>query len=97
MIPRTALDLSGRMLDALANQPSRLAGFLQTTGMEPGALRQGLDGSGIPTPDLALAILDYVMGDEALLLTLCADLTVSPDMPARALAALGGGPGPHWT
>jgi hypothetical protein len=94
---QTALDLAARILDALAAEPARLSGFMIATGLGPDDLRAGLTPSGTPEQGLALAILDYLMADEPLLMATCHDLTLTPDTPARAQLALGGGPGPHWT
>lgn len=92
MKPSAAVQVAERVLAGLIARPDDLAQFLIQTGAAPDDLRA-------PTldTDLARAILDHVMGDEALLLALCHDLSLPPDAPARAQAALGGGPGPHWT
>lgn len=92
MTPQAAGRTAAAVLDWMAQEPGRLAGFLSATGLSPAELRAGLDG-----PDLALAVLDHLMGDESLLLSACRDLGLPPETPARAQAALGGGPGPHWT
>lgn len=96
MTPQAAGRVAAGFLDWMAAEPGRLAGFLTATGLGPGDLRAGM-GEGGPESGLALAILDHMMGDETLLLAACRDLDLTPETPARAQAALGGGPGPHWT
>ena len=44
-----------------------------------------------------MAILDFLLGDEDLLLAFCAEAGVAPTVPARARAALPGGDAPNWT
>lgn len=85
-------ELAQRVLDWMIAQPDRLAAFLTDTGLDPAGLRAGL-GSGA----LNLALIDHLMADESRLMQACADLDLPPDLPARAQAALGGGPGPNWT
>lgn len=92
MTPRAAIDLSTRLLLWLAEDSDRTAGFLAATGLDPAGLR-----ARIADPELHLAILDHLMGDEGLLLAACQALGLPPDSPARAQVALGGGPAPHWT
>jgi len=97
MTAQAALELAARILDSMAAQPARLSAFMLATGLGPDDLRAGLAGSGTPEPGLALALLDYLMSDEPMLMATCHELTLTPDTPARAQMALGGGPGPHWT
>lgn len=92
MTPDAAGRIAAQILDWMAHEPARLAGFLSATGLSPAELRAGLG-----DPGLGLAILDHLMGDEASLLAACQALDLPPETPARAQAALGGGPGPHWT
>jgi hypothetical protein len=97
MTPQAATGIAARMLDWMVSDPARLGAFLTATGLEPDQLRAGYGPAGLTDPALALALLDFVMSDEGLLLTTCHALDLPPDTPARAQAALGGGPGPHWT
>lgn len=92
MTPRAAAEIASDLLDWLLADPGRLHGFMSATGLGPDDLRQRL-----ADPSLAQAALDHLMSDEALLIAACAALELPPETPARAQAALGGGPGPHWT
>lgn len=87
-----AQGLAGRVMDWMLDNPDQLGAFMAATGLGPADLRAGLG-----TPGLDLALIDHLMGDEGLLTRVCADLGLPPDHPARAQAALGGGPGPNWT
>jgi hypothetical protein len=96
-----ARHLSGLFLSEFAARPALLARFLQATGLSPADLRAGLGTAGQPgadlAPDLALAIVEFALSDEPMLLDLCAALDVPPGQAAQAQLALGGGPGMHWT
>lgn len=76
----------------LAQDDGRLATFLAWSGESPDGLRRR-----IADPGLLLAVIDYLMADESLLIQACAALGVSPLTPAAARAALPGGDDPHWT
>lgn len=43
------------------------------------------------------AVLDFVLGDDAMVLALSAALPCAPELPLQARTALPGGAGPHWT
>lgn len=83
---------AGRLVDWLLAEPGRLARFMTATGLEPAALRAGLDGD-----ELTLAVLDHLLGDEAELLAATTALGLPPEAPTLARLALGGTPEPHWT
>jgi hypothetical protein len=83
---------AAEMLGWLAGDHARIGAFLATSGMAPSDLRAAAG-----DPGLLLAVVDFVMADEALLLDFCASHDVAPTMPAAARAALPGGENVHWT
>lgn len=84
--------LAARVLAWLSADSARLSAFIAATGTNPLELRQELE-----RPAFSLAILDFLMADEGLLLACCVDLGIAPGHPAEARAALPGGIEPHWT
>lgn len=87
-----AEDFAVRVFGWLAEDPDRIGAFLAWSGESPARLRGRLD-----DPGLWLAILDFLLLDEAQLLAACADLGVAPETPLHARAALPGGDDIHWT
>jgi hypothetical protein len=83
---------AAQVLGWLANDPGRIGAFLSATGLAPSDLRAAAD-----APDFLLAVIDFLMGDEALLLDCCAALGVPATTPASARAWLPGGEQVHWT
>jgi len=83
---------AAQVLAWLAEDNARIAGFLAWSGESAASL-----GARINEPALLLAIIDYLMLDEALLLEACATMTCPPETPMQARAALPGGNDPHWT
>jgi len=83
---------AARVLDWLAADHARIGSFLTASGLAPNDLRAAAD-----APDFLLAVLDFLMGDEALLLDCCNDLALPATTPAAARAALPGGEQVHWT
>ena len=75
-----------RALTFLVEEEPRIQRFLQLTGVDPGAL-PGL----ASRPSFLLAVLDYLAGDEELLLSFAQDQQVKPETIALARRALGGG------
>jgi hypothetical protein len=71
----------------LADDPQRLTRFLALSGTDAGQLR-----TQAKAPDFQVAILDYVMSDESLLLTFCQESGIDPMVVAPAHALLNG----HW-
>ncbi len=66
-----------------------LDGLMAVSGASADQLRDGL------TEEAFLAgLLDYLLGDERLLLAFCQAADLAPDQPARAQAALMPGDGP---
>lgn len=95
MVP-TARDKAGTLaLEALAwllDDAGRAGAFLTATGIGPAALRAQAG-----SEDLAAALLDHLMADEALLLAFCGDRGRPPAAIADARRHLPGGDAPHWT
>lgn len=71
----------------LAGDEEALTGFLAASGADMGALRAGAD-----NPDLHLAVIDYLLGQDALIERLCAATGMEPQALHRARHALGGAP-----
>jgi len=80
------LALSG--LAFLAEDSPRLGRFLALTGIGPDQLRAAAD-----APETLLAVLDYLLGDESLLLVFAASKGLAPETvaPARAILARSAG------
>ena len=78
-----AIALQG--LTFLAQEPSRFVRFLKLTGLEPADAR-ALAG----TPELALAVLEHLAGDESLLLVFAASCTLAPASVGLAISLLRG-------
>lgn len=72
-------------LSFLLDETQRIEGFLRMTGIEPDDLR-AIAGS----KDGQAAILDYLLGNESLLLEFTAEEGCDDQDPARARHALGG-------
>ena len=69
----------------LAEDAGRIQRFLTDTGLAPADLQRGAG-----SPELATAILEYLLADESLLLTFCANSQTAPERVAPALAVLTG-------
>ena len=79
-------------LQFLAEEPERLGRFLALTGLGPAELKEKAGSAA-----MLGAVLDYLLGDESLLLVFAATKGVSPQSigPAQALLArLASGRGP---
>lgn len=88
----SAETFAAEVLAWLAADHARIAGFLGWSGESPEGLRARLD-----DPALLLAVIEFLMSDEALLLDACAALGCPPERPGEARAALPGGAEYHWT
>ncbi|MCB1360930.1 MAG: DUF3572 domain-containing protein [Rhodobacter sp.] len=88
----TAETFAARVLAWLAEDHARIGGFLAWSGESPDSLRARL-----ADPGLLLAVVDYLLLDESMLLDACSDLAVPPETPMQARAALPGGAEYHWT
>ena len=69
----------------IAADSDRLSRFLNLTGLGPHNLR-----TAAADPAFLDSVLDYLVGDEALLLAFAADAGLKPEAVARAHAALRG-------
>jgi hypothetical protein len=78
-----SLAVSG--LAFIAADSDRLSRFLNLTGLGPHNLR-----TAAADPAFLSSVLDYLVGDEALLLAFAADAGLKPEAVARAHAALRG-------
>lgn len=87
-----AEDFATRVLGWLARDADHIGAFLAWSGESPAGLRARLDDSG-----LWLAVIDFLLLDEVLLLAACAELDETPQTPLLARAALPGGADIHWT
>lgn len=85
---RTAIDV----LIWLTERPDDLSAFLTATGVNPGDI-SGLAG----TPGFHLALLDFLLAEDARVLAFAADHNLRPESLAAARATLPGGQDPHWT
>ncbi|MEQ1718583.1 MAG: DUF3572 domain-containing protein [Hyphomicrobium sp.] len=77
-------------LTFLAGDPQRLVRFFSLTGLTPADLQAWAD-----APRLQVAVLDYLLSDESLLLVFAAESKLAPEqiVPARDLLAGDGGAG----
>ena len=74
-------------LSYLAGEPEQFSRFMALTGLDMEDLRaQAAD------HQFLLALLDYLLSDEALLLTYCGNEHMPPETVERARIALGGRP-----
>lgn len=76
----------------IAGQPAVAEDFLAAAGAASGDLRDRA-----ADPEFLGFVLDFLLADEAALLTFAAETGVAPDEPLRARSALPGGALPHWT
>ncbi len=82
---RDALDRAGaeavaaQALAFIAAEEDRLGRFLALSGLAPGNLR-----AQVREPAFLGGVLDYLLGDEALLLAFAEHLGVAPETPAAA-------------
>jgi Protein of unknown function (DUF3572) len=75
-----AEDLALRTLSYIVSDEERLNRFLAMTGLQPDTIRRAA-----ASPDFLAAVLDYVAGDEPLLIALAQSLELKPEriMEAR--------------
>ncbi len=80
----TATTLALTALVFLAGDAPRLGRFLTLTGIDPDQLRAAAD-----APETLLAVLDYLLSDESLLLVFTASTGIAPEtvFPARTVLA----------
>lgn len=81
----TAETIAAQGLAFLAEDRVRLHRFLHTTGLEPADLRARAG-----APDMLLAVLEHLAGDESLLLVFAEARKIAPDSIGHAVALLQG-------
>jgi Protein of unknown function (DUF3572) len=79
----TAEGIAAQGLAFLADDPERLGRFLAVTGLSPDQIRAQVD-----THPFLAAVLEYLVGDESLLLVFAANTSIGPETVAPALALL---------
>ena len=82
-----AEELGVAVFGRLAEDPERLGRFLATTGLDPREIRRAAG-----EPGFFGSVLDYVAGDEALLVEVAAELDNAPDRLMEARERLA----PSW-
>jgi len=87
MGPQDAESIAIRGLGFLAADSDRLGRFLAVTGLGPDNLR-----SAAGDPGFLASVLDYIASDEALILSLAAELHLKPERIADARKVLAGPP-----
>jgi len=92
MTSTAAEEFAVQVLAWLAQDHARIGAFLGWSGESPDGLRIRLG-----DPALLLAIIEFLMLDDSMLLDACQDLEVPPETPMQARAALPGGADVHWT
>ena len=79
-------DLAAQMLLWLARAPERLQAFMRATGADARTILDEAE-----SPWLHMAVLDFLLADEALLMQFCAETGTDPQLPARIWNRLRGG------
>lgn len=85
MIVDEAERIAIKALAFLAADAERLGGFLGATGLGPQELRDKAQ-----DPELLAGVLDYLLGDEAMVIEFCRALAVPPGNIGQARAQLPG-------
>ena len=85
LTPENAEILALEGLGWLAGDQEAIARFMSQSGIEPASLR---DAAG--SPGMGLAVLDFLLGNEDLLLGFCESATISPQALHLARHQLGG-------
>ncbi|HZY67408.1 MAG TPA: DUF3572 family protein [Devosia sp.] len=68
------IELAGLCLDYLAQNPDKLAEFMSIAGLSPDGLRQA-----VGSRSFALGLLDYVVGNEDVLLAVSQSAAIRPE------------------
>ena len=87
MSRKGAEEMAVAALGFLASEPDRLSRFLDICGLGPHNLR-----AAAADPGFLAAVLDYVAGDEPLLIAFAADQGLPPERIAAARRAMEGPP-----
>jgi Protein of unknown function (DUF3572) len=85
MTPENAEILALEGLGWLAGDGEAIARFLNLSGIDPADLRQAAG-----EPGTAVAVLDFLLADDALLVAFCEQARISPKQLPAARQALGG-------
>lgn len=92
-LTRTAAEhFAAQVLAWIAEDYDRLGSFLGWSGLSPADLRGRVN-----EPELLLAVIEFLLLDDAQLIEACRALDYPPTTPLFARAALPGGDDPHWT
>ena len=75
--------LALQAFEFIASSDDQLARFMSVSGFDPASL-----GNALQTRSGLAGLLDYLCGDESLLLAFCETANLSPHAPAQALSAL---------
>jgi len=78
-------DFAIAALAYLASEPDRLERFLSLSGLGPHNLRHAA-----ADPGFLIAVLDYLLGDEPLLIGFAAEQNIAPERVAAARRAMDG-------
>lgn len=84
--------LALQVLGWIAGQDTLFDAFLGASGLERDALRARLG-----EPEVLVAVLDFLLSDDAFVTGFAGEAGIAPDLPMRARAALPGGAEYHWT
>lgn len=76
----------------LAANEEYLLRFLNLTGVDASGLRARAQ-----DPEFLGFVLDFLLGDDAVIMAFCADSGAAPETPMQARAMLPGGEMPNWT
>lgn len=92
MKPETAISTAQEALVWMSDHPDALGAFLDAGGLAAEELR-----GRVSDPEFLGFVLDFMLGNEAMLLEFCADSGCAPTAPGLARASLPGGNLPNWT
>ena len=81
----TALQLAIEALEYLAREPERLGRFLALSGLDPATIR-----AAARQPEFLSGVLEYILGDERLVVALTEALDIPPERIAQARTVLMG-------
>jgi hypothetical protein len=87
-IRQVAETVAIQALSFLCSEPARLGRFLAETGLGPETLRGAAN-----SPEFLVNVLDFVLGDEAMVKEFARATELTPQTVAAARQALGG---PDW-
>lgn len=85
-----AQEIATNALIHLSQDPELVGRFLAVSGIGPESIREAAG-----EPGFLAGVLEFLMGDEALLLTFCENQRLRPTMIAAARFVLAGDPADH--